>query len=198
MSERIRAFIAVPVPDFPELREVCRELRDLGRIVRVTNPRQFHVTLKFLGEIGVAEVVELSRELGDALSMEKPGASVLAGLGAFPTPARPGIVWAGFQSPESWTSLASVVESVCTRLGHPTEDRPFHPHVTLARIKGRPPRGIAEILQAHADDVWGHVPIDAVELMESRLGAGGSQYQVLAKFPLGGNGFLPPGDVLGA
>lgn len=198
MTERIRAFVAVSVPDFPGLREVCRELRDLGPIVRVTDPGKFHVTLKFLGDIDVAEVVELSRELGDALSLTTPVESVLSGLGAFPKPERPGVVWAGFENPESWISLATAVESVCSQLGHPLERRRFHPHVTLARIPGRPPRGISPLLEAHAGDTWGSVSITAVELIESRLARGGSQYHVLAKFPLGGSGSFPPVDVIGA
>jgi 2'-5' RNA ligase len=80
--------------------------------------------------------------------------------------------------------LAHVCETVCQPLGYPGESRGFHPHVTLARIDGRPPEELSALLEEYADTSFGPLPIHAIELLQSNLGRGSPQYATLATMAL--------------
>ncbi|MFO1093611.1 MAG: 2'-5' RNA ligase family protein [Planctomycetaceae bacterium] len=72
------------------------------------------------------------------------------------------------------------VESLASEFGYAPEIRPFHPHVTLARVKHRPPPALQQLLSEHAATEWGHCEVASVELFQSTLTPGGSQYKVLS------------------
>jgi 2'-5' RNA ligase len=103
----------------------------------------------------------------------------LTGIGAFPNADRPTVIWAGLRA----TALEVVfqrVAAVATEFGYPPDRYPFRPHVTLARVKHRPPPQLAQIMQEHATTSWGTFDVVAVELFKSTLTPAGSRYEVLA------------------
>lgn len=189
MSSRVRAFIALPVAPRPELESAVEELRRLGPALRVTPPEQRHITLKFLGDLSAGEIAPLADAVSRALAGEAVRSGALRGLGAFPSRQRPAVVWAGLDDAATVQPLFERVEEVCTRIGHPAESRRFHPHATVARVKGRAPAGLSPLLAEHRETLWGSVRLTSVVLYESVLSRSGSQYHALAKFPL-----VPKGD----
>ena len=112
----------------------------------------------------------------------------VAGLGAFPSPTRPRVLWAGLrEGREALSSLAEAVDVALARLGFPRDDRAFSPHVTLARV--REPRrapALAEALTAAATQPFGRVGVREATLMRSDLSPRGARYTPLAAAPLSG------------
>ena len=176
----LRTFIAVKIAPTPPLEQVLARLAAFGWPVRAVAADKLHVTLKFLGETQESLVPEISRVLEHAVS-ERPAFSVtLAGLGAFPSPTRPNSIWAGLQNAQTLMDIAADLENTLARLGFAPEQRPFTPHLTLARVKARPPTELAAILQQYSQAQFGPAPIDDVEYLSSELLPAGPRYATLA------------------
>lgn len=158
---------------------MLKELGRLGSAVKASSPRGLHCTLKFLGPTAPATAAALGERLPTAVSDSAPLSVELRGIGAFPHFDRPSVVWAGLSSPEL-SDLQARVESLASEFGFAPEIRPFHPHVTLARVKHRPPPALQQLLSEHAATEWGRCEVASVELFQSTLTPGGSQYKVLS------------------
>lgn len=111
----------------------------------------------------------------------------LRGLGAFPSPTRPRVIWAGVaRGGAELAALATGVEDALARLGFAREERPFSAHVTLGRVR-EPRRGptLAAALGAAAGRELGGFRVERLALMRSDLSPRGARYSVLDSWALG-------------
>ena len=185
----MRSFIAVPLPE--ECREILeqiqRPLRSLGTDVGWTSVSSIHLTLKFLGEIDPNRVDEIASSLRPATV---PAFKLrVRGLGAFPNLHSPRVIWCGVEGEiERLSSLQAGVETACEGLGFERETRPFHPHLTLGRVRDKLAPGSARAIAEAARGVHyrGRAVARSVELMASELTPQGSRYRVMASLPLKG------------
>ncbi len=184
MSDTIRTFVAVKVVVLPELLAVLKSLAAMRWPVVAVPPDKLHVTLKFLGETPLELCGEIQRQVAQAASSQPPIPLRLEGLGAFPTTARPSVVWAGLVDAEPLVAIAERLEVLLEPLGFARESRPFHPHLTLARIKGRPPRELFDLLRHHAETRFGTFEIRFVEFIRSDRQRDGARYSTLASCEL--------------
>ena len=184
MSRTIRAFVAVRVDCGPELRRVIRDLNEMGRAVRALSPDNLHVTLKFLGDVPPEQTAAIGGAISEAVRDAPAFTAELRGLGVFPHPDRPTVVWTGYAVPDPMTQLAERIETALGPLGFPRESRPFHPHVTIARVKSRPPGTLRALVEQHAATPFGPTDVEAVELFQSELNKDGPRYTVLSRAPL--------------
>jgi 2'-5' RNA ligase len=185
MSECLRTFVAVKISLPPGLRTVLRQLRELGRAVKAVDSEMMHLTLKFLGDkprpvlADVGQVVESIAKDYESFELE------LAGVGAFPDWRRPQVVWAGVTHAELLSEMASRLATELEPLGFPRERRAYHPHLTLARIKAKPPAELQEIAEAHKSTPFGRQTIDRVIWYQSELQSTGPVYTSIATILLG-------------
>jgi 2'-5' RNA ligase len=145
-------------------------------------PANFHLTMKFLGAVEPQRVADVDRALGDAVTGLSAFDLALRGLGAFPTVAKPRIIWAGVaDGAAELSAIAARVERALSPLGFPAEARPFSAHVTLGRVRTprRNPR-LAAALAASGDVELARVPVARVSLMRSELSPRGARYSELA------------------
>ncbi len=188
--EPVRCFVAVAVEGQAAgaLLACQSELKACGAGVRWTAPEQMHLTLKFLGEVPPAMVTAARAALAPVCAQAAPFTLTLAGLGAFPNPARAQVVWAGVtDGREALTRLAAAVEAALVPAGMPREMRPFRPHLTLGRVREgglTPP--LVQRLTAGAGYSFGSTRVDEVIFMHSRLTPRGPIYTPLAIFALRG------------
>ena len=182
-QKRLRTFVAVSIPCPISLARLLRELGQFGHALRCQSPRGLHCTLRFLGDTSAETADPLAEAIAEAVADVRRFSVEITGLGAFPNPDRPNVVWAGLQAP-TLDDLFERIDAVASEFGYPSESRPFRPHVTLARVKGRPPPKLHPLLQEHSDTAWGKVAIDSVELYKSTLTPAGAQYEVLARCEL--------------
>src|SRR2546425_834317 len=128
----------------------------------------------------------LTRELQGALAQATSGfaafEATVAGLGAFPTPTRPRVIWAGVgRGADALVGLAGRVDEALAALGFEREPRPFSPHATLGRV--RTPRrdpALADALLAAEGREFGRLSVERVALMRSDLSSRGARYTELA------------------
>lgn len=184
----MRAFFAI----WPsgEVRAALAEV-----IRRISKPRDgvawipednLHVTVKFLGEVDVARAEELCDVLAITLSEIRPFTATLGRGGVFPDLRRPRVLFAGLsEGAERVTEAAARVEKCAEERGFPREDRPFHPHVTVGRVKNdRAARdAVTQLALAKIPEI--SFPVRSVTLVESELSSAGSRYTIVREAPLG-------------
>jgi 2'-5' RNA ligase len=184
MAKAVRTFIAVEVSPGPGLRDVLRELGRFGPAVRPVSANDLYVTVKFLGETMAEQIAPLSSAVETAVRGHLASRHELRGLGAFPHVQRPSVVWSGATEPESLIALAGRIEECCAAQGFPVEPRPFHPHLTLARVKARPPESLAALILGGEARLFGTLEVRRLTLFQSDLQSSGPRYTPLTHWSL--------------
>src|SRR5262245_7277655 len=174
----MRAFIAIEIDDRvrAELARVPGEVPVTGSGVRWVKAGSLHLTLKFLGEVEEARVERVASAMRSAAAGGAAFELTARGLGCFPNPRSPRVLWAGLADEPELPALAERIERECRALGFPAEDRPFRSHITLARIAGRVALDRARLAPDRPE--FGSWSVPRVVLMESQLSPRGSRYSV--------------------
>ncbi|UCD47972.1 MAG: RNA 2',3'-cyclic phosphodiesterase [Deltaproteobacteria bacterium] len=186
----MRLFIGIGLP--PECRRTIAgavsPLRDRKVPVSWVPERNLHLTLKFLGETPPGRVDELAVLLTEAVREIPPFGLRVGQAGGFPTLRAPRVLWVGIREPlELVGKLHENMENALSGAGFPRDERPYHPHVTVGRVRGKVAPGWGE---AYAAAVSGMridtVSVNSYRLYESRLSPSGANYSVLREIPFGG------------
>ncbi len=149
-----------------------------GRRVPIAN---WHITLRFLGEVSDTQSDSLLGRLAESLTV-KSGRVWISGIGAFPKPSKASVAFGSVDDPEGvLTVLAALCDEAAVDVGLEPEDRPFVPHLTLSRI--RPPM---DLRRAIASIEFHRVPLDvtAVTLMRTSSIRGGVTYDRVDRIAL--------------
>lgn len=184
----MRAFTALPLP--APLREeidgFLSPFREAGPRVRWVAPGQLHVTLNFLGEVEEGRAPELERALAEAVGSRPPLELRLEEIGGFPELSRAHVLWLAVRPVAPVTALYRAVQEAFASLGLPREEREYHPHVTLGRVRRgnrAPPRLVELCGERRLDEPFS---VGRVELVRSRLTSDGPSYTTLAAPTLDG------------
>ncbi len=181
LPRNIRAFLAVNLAPEVHAAIVALKQRLAAAIpqVRWVRDQGLHATIKFLGNIAVPQIEPLRHALTPVLDALPPFQVRARGLGAFPSPQRPRVVWVGLVSDEL-PRLAAAVESALEPLGFAREERPFRSHITLARIDARQTWArLTDALQEHVSDDFGSCCIEELVAYRSELQRTGAVYTKL-------------------
>jgi 2'-5' RNA ligase len=156
-------------------------LTEAGFRVAWVPAANLHVTLKFLGSIREEAIEGVAGGLKRVAGRHQPIEAKAQGLGAFPSPARPNVLWIGVSAP-SLAALQRDVEGTLVELGFEKDERAFHPHVTVGRVKES--RGDAsELWKSDVD--CGASPLTEIVIYESKTRSAGAEYIARARVPLG-------------
>jgi len=188
----LRAFIAVEIPFeiHQAIENKTAHIRAAlnSSLVRWVPSSNIHLTLKFLGDISSANVELLSQMLSVEVSQHQALEMRFGGLGAFPNPKRPRVIWIGIQAPAGLEALQHGIEAATATLGYPVEKRPFSPHLTIGRVKQNvSSTGMQKIRTALEETQVGSLGtmrVTAVHLFKSDLKPTGAVYTRLFSAPL--------------
>jgi len=181
-EDRIRSFIAVELGDSDILTKVTslqRTLIQTGADLKIVEPQNIHITLRFLGEIPASlleSVCEAMRQI-----KFQPFDLELQGLGCFPDYRRPNVVWVGMARGEvELRSIFNQIEPNLRNLGFPPDRKGFSPHLTIARVRsGRNRQELVEAVEALKDQTLGSMTVSKVKLKKSVLTPKGPIYTTL-------------------
>ena len=189
--ERIRAFIAIELPDTisDALSLVQGRLRaERHPYVKWVDPGGIHLTLKFLGNIDADKVSPITEAIARAAQGVSPFHLELGGVGAFPNLRRPNVIWLAVKGDvERLASLQKGIDHSLVPLGFSPESRPFTAHLTLGRLRERASAAerqrIGESLMTAKPE---EVPfqVGEISLMRSTLTPSGAIYSRLSSIPL--------------
>lgn len=134
----LRAFIAIEIP--VEIKQAIAVQsaglqKNAGRSVRWVTPENIHLTLKFLGDISPTNLELLCQALQAECSQHAPFEISVGGLGCFPNPHRPRIIWVGLEIPPELNRLQHKLENATAKLGYASEEKAFSPHLTIGRVR---------------------------------------------------------------
>ena len=191
-----RTFCAIELPEnacaraTERIKRLRQEFSDIN--ASWNSSGNFHLTLKFLGEIPQTRVGGLSRAATLAVEGFSPFKIVVEGVGAFPAHSPPKVLWIGISDPtKKLGELYETLGEECAKEGFTKETRPFHPHLTLARL--RKPHGARTLAAAHKEMPFAAIEVDVSELLviRSELSSEGSKYSVISRHSLGARASLP-------
>jgi RNA 2',3'-cyclic 3'-phosphodiesterase len=180
----VRLFVAIEIPS--EIRKAfaafLAELRAVAPAAKWVRAENLHVTLKFLGHTdpsNLEKIVEALRMIRNS----HPVTLEFCGLGFFPNERRPRVFWAGMDAPPNLQPLAQAVDRGLHAIGFPLEERPFAPHLTLARFNppGLPP-ALAAFAKQRGSRGFGSMTAREFHLIESKLNPSGAEYTTLQSF----------------
>lgn len=178
----MRLFIAIELPD--GFKKALGRLRADVPGARWVPSEQLHLTLAFLGEVEERTAGELSERL--ALIQVPPFQLRFSEPGCFPNRHRPRVLWAGLEPNPRLTHLAGRVHEAVLACGIPQEERPFSPHITLARLKFPAVREVGAFLTMPQKMKLPPFPVREITLFQSLLTPHGSVHIPIRTFPMTG------------
>jgi 2'-5' RNA ligase len=182
MSQMIRSFIAFDIDSEPVIRqlsEVQKTLVNTGANLKIVQPQNIHVTMRFLGNISPNMIDSIHEEM-EKVSFA-PFEIELRGLGAFPTLRYARVVWVGIKKgAEELEGIFDQLEPRLQRLGFKPDSKGFSPHLTIARVKsGRNKAELIHTVQEFEDYQFGIIKASCLRLKKSVLTPKGPFYSTL-------------------
>ena len=182
----LRSFIALPaLPTVQQaIAEVQIKLKAVQADVKWELKDKFHITLVFLGNVEQSKLELLSATLTKSVQKFPSFTITYESIGAFPNREKPRVVWIGTRSSQTVLDLQARAGRVCAEFGVPIEDRVFHPHITLGRVKET--RNIVRLTEAIKTITFEPIEMlcSEIVLMQSELHPSGSMYTILKSLPL--------------
>lgn len=189
-TEHWRVFIAIELPS-----DVRKGLSDHINRLRKAEPEihaswsrdeSLHLTLKFLGNTSVAKIEALSQAAQRSAGRFQPFDLIVGRCGAFPPTGQPRVLWIGIDDPTGeLAKLHRALEHECTKAGFAREERPFHPHLTITRL--RKPQGSRELARLHGEMGFTNqqVSVSEMVLFRSELLSEGSRHTAISRHRFG-------------
>jgi 2'-5' RNA ligase len=185
--KRIRSFIAIELPG-----EIKSDLSQLGDslmdarhpFVKWVDFENIHLTLKFLGNVAVNQITEITEAMGEAIRGVSSFRLEISGLGAFPRMEQPRVIWVGISGEtDKLSELQRRVDSKLVHLGFARENQSFVPHLTLARVRdgasSNDRKDLGRLLTSTKFESKGHITVNSINLMKSQLTPDGPIYSRL-------------------
>lgn len=189
ISNTWRVFVAIelPAPVRRKLIEHIDRLRTLvpdGRASWVPE-ENLHLTLKFLGDVTLTKVELVAQAAQSAADLVEPFELIVGGGGAFPASGQPRVLWIGIEDPSGRLGLLhQTLDAECAKVGFAGEQRPFHPHLTIARL--REPQGSRQLTTMHKEIEFDRETVLASDLalIRSELHSAGARHTIVARHAL--------------
>ena len=180
------AVVTATIELIAQLRETSAKLAPQSRITWVT-PERLHITIRFIGNVDDTRVDGIRAALALPLALDCFDLTI-AGIGTFPPKGAPRVVWAGLSGGrDRLDAIERTVSERLARAGVPREERPYNPHVTLARVREAAGLRSVQLVGSLRDIELGTTSVDTITLFESRLSPKGPTYVALARTPLARN-----------
>jgi len=191
-NQQIRSFIAIELPEEVKtgLHRLQAELTlPQYAFVKCVAPEAIHVTLKFLGNISPQKVADITKVMEQASQGVSPFQLQITDVGAFPNMRQPRVLWVGIKGElDKLIAWQKRIDDGLVPLGFAKENRPFTPHLTLARVRENcspgDRRDLGEVVMKTPVEVDYKVTVNSLSLMRSQLLPGGAVYSRLAEVKL--------------
>lgn len=177
---QFRGFIAVDIDVFPKLLEFEKEIKETGANVKLVEPENVHITLKFLGDTNESQIDEIDKIMKDAVKGIDPFNIQLKGAGVFPNQNYIKIIWMGIKQGEPIGLIVREIDEQLSKIGFKKEKRGFSPHLTIARVKSAKGKNeILHVIEKYGDVQFVDIRVDSIKLKKSDLTPKGPIYTTL-------------------
>lgn len=177
----LRLFVAVDLPD--DVRETLTAMQQGLAGAKWVSRAQLHLTLHFLGEVGEETAERIHTALASVEA--EPFMMSLTGTGTFPPQGPARVLWSGVDTNPALTALHEATGNALKQTGYQPEDRPYSPHITLARFKDAPSSlMLSQYVDNHRQFHTAPFPVEQFVLYRSTLTPGGVLYHYEHIYPL--------------
>jgi len=170
-----------------KIEEVQEDLKLSQADVRWVNPEKIHLTLKFFGNIDESRIEPIVKSIEGPIQNTSPFSLKVRGVGAFPHLKNPRVIWMGLvDGKEVLVHIQKQLERELEKIGFEPEERAFHPHLTLGRMKSN--KGRSELvgrMERRKEEEFGDFGVERVILFKSDLRPTGPIYTHLRELKLG-------------
>jgi len=174
---QFRGFIAVEIDAFPKLLEFEREIRGTGANIKLVEPENVHITLKFLGDTNEDLIEEIDGIINDAVQNIEPFNIKLEGAGVFPNQNYIKVIWLGIKRGEQLENIAQKIDEQLHKIGFKKEKRKFSAHLTIARVRSaKNKEKLLQIIEKYKDSEFAEINVDSIKLKKSELTPKGPIY----------------------
>jgi 2'-5' RNA ligase len=190
-EQTYRTFIAIELPSETRryIQKYIDQLRSKFPHVRASWSREdnLHLTLKFLSEVPISRISAVSESCREAIRQIEPFDLIVRGCGTFPPHSKPKVLWIGIEDPEAGAQtvglrqLHAAMEDSCAAYGFEREVRPYHPHLTIARIREAKDSRLLAEHHRQTDLALQRFTVSEVVVFRSQLSREGSIHSPLSR-----------------
>ena len=182
---KIRAFIAIDIKTFPKLTQLEQELKQTKANIKLVEPENIHITLKFLGDTDENLIEEINTIIEESVKKTKPFEIQLKNTGVFPNQNYIKVIWIGIHNSEKIAEISQQIDEQLFDLGFEQEKRPFSPHLTIARVKSAENKDqLLNIINKYQDLTFQEIKVESIKLKKSQLTPKGPIYTTLKEIKL--------------
>ena len=182
---KFRGFIAIDIGSFPKLIQFEKEIKDSGADVKLVEPENVHITLKFLGDTDEELIDQIEKIMKNAVKGVKPFKIQLIGSGVFPNQNYIRVTWIGIKNWEQIGTISKIIDEQISELGFEKEKRGFSAHLTIARVKSiKNKEKLLQVIEKYKDIEFGNFNFDSIKLKKSELTPKGPIYTTLKEVKL--------------
>jgi 2'-5' RNA ligase len=177
---KFRGFIAIDIGSFPKLVQFEKEIKNTGADVKLVEPENVHITLKFLGDTDEGLINQIEEIIKNAAKGTSPFEIQLKGSGVFPNQNYIRVMWIGINNGEQIGKISNKIDEQTQELGFAKEKRGFSAHLTIARVKSVKNKDkLLQVIDKYRDVEFGSFKVDSIKLKMSELKSEGPIYTTL-------------------
>ena len=181
-----RGFIAVDIKPSSEIYSLGREIKQTKTDVKLVEPENIHITLKFLGETQEELIKDIEEIMKESVKGLQPFTVQLKNVGVFPNKNYIRVVWIGIENSEKLRKIAEHLDEHLTRLGFKKERKSFSAHLTIARVKSsKNKEKLLRVIEKYNDFEFATNRVDTVKLKKSELTPMGPVYTTVCEIKIG-------------
>ncbi|MBS3815365.1 MAG: RNA 2',3'-cyclic phosphodiesterase [Hadesarchaea archaeon] len=181
-----RSFISIEIEEEIKnrLTKIQNELVRTGADLKLVEPENIHLTLRFLGDVPEDDLTEIKSAIQDSKKVIGPFKLQVKGMGVFPKPSYIRVIWAGVgNGSDETTAIRKSLDQNLTEIDYPPDRKDYTPHLTIARVKtGKNKDSLNEIVNENSEEDFGSCMVNGIELKESELTPEGPIYSTIEKF----------------
>ncbi|UCH71793.1 MAG: RNA 2',3'-cyclic phosphodiesterase [Thermoplasmatales archaeon] len=182
---QFRGFIAIEINAFKKLIEFEKEIKKTYADVKIVEPENIHITLKFLGNTDESKTDQIEEIIKDAVKEVKPFKIRLKGTGVFPNKSYMKVIWVGIENGDKIILIANEINEKLVEIGFEKEKRKFSAHLTIARVRSaKNKERLLQKIQKYECVEFGDMEVKSVTLKNSDLTPKGPIYTTLKEIKL--------------
>jgi 2'-5' RNA ligase len=183
--EKIRSFIAIDISYNEKINSLIKELKNSGALIKLVEPENIHVTIKFLGDISHKTITEIENILKNSIIGIKPFQFNLEGVGVFPNEKYIKIIWIGIKNSEILEKISKRINKKVNLILSNSKFQKFLPHITICRVKSaKNKEKLLEIVDKYKNYKFANIIVDSIKLKKSELTSKGPIYSDIIKLKL--------------
>ncbi|UCD13881.1 MAG: RNA 2',3'-cyclic phosphodiesterase [Thermoplasmatales archaeon] len=182
---KFRGFIAVDIDAKPVIVQFLKDITSSNADVKLVEPQNIHVTLKFLGDVQDDKIDQIEQIMKDSVEEVKPFTVKLIGTGVFPNKNYIRVVWIGIQDAENIVTISGNINEKLSQIGFKKEKRGFSAHLTVGRVKtAKNKEVLLKTIEKYRNFEFSIQEVNSIKLKKSELTPKGPIYTTLKEVKL--------------